>query len=133
MKIKELLRLEAPAPALGWRSFSRARRGRSVSGDASPHAPQRRGAHDRDDPPAITVDFRDVAVEAGRSAPHVSGGEGAQKYILETTGSGVGILDYDGDGLMDVFLPNASTRGRRPGRGADEPSLPQPGRARFQD
>ncbi len=28
-------------------------------------------------------------------------------YILENVGSGAGILDYDGDGLLDLFLANA--------------------------
>src|SRR5947207_8371327 len=59
--------------------------------------------------PPITVDFRDLAVEAGLLAPHVSGGAAAKKYILETTGGGVAIFDADGDGRMDVFLVNGTT------------------------
>jgi hypothetical protein len=59
--------------------------------------------------PPITVDFRDLAVEAGLTAPSVSGGEDHKKYILEATGSGVAILDFDGDGRMDVFLANGTT------------------------
>ncbi len=59
--------------------------------------------------PPIAVDFRDVAVEAGLTAQNVSGGEDKKKYILETTGNGVAIFDYDNDGRMDVFLPNGTT------------------------
>jgi len=59
--------------------------------------------------PPIQVDFRDVAVEAGLTAVNVSGSESKKKYILETTGAGVAIFDYNNDGLMDVFLVNAST------------------------
>lgn len=59
--------------------------------------------------PPIRVDFRDVAVEAGLTAVHVSGGEDRKKYILETTGSGVALFDFDDDGLVDVFLPNGTT------------------------
>src|SRR5690349_13107446 len=43
----------------------------------------------------ITVDFRDVAADAGLTTPNVSGGRDAKRYILETTGSGVAIFDYD--------------------------------------
>jgi enediyne biosynthesis protein E4 len=61
------------------------------------------------DLPPITVDFRDVAEAAGLTAVNVSGAEIHKKYILETTGNGVALLDADGDGLLDVFLVNATT------------------------
>jgi hypothetical protein len=44
------------------------------------------------DLPAITVDFREIAVQAGLTAQTVSGGENEKKYILETTGSGLAIF-----------------------------------------
>jgi hypothetical protein len=59
--------------------------------------------------PPISVDFRDIAVEAGLTAVNVSGGKDRKKYILEATGTGVGIFDFDNDGLMDVFLVNGTT------------------------
>jgi enediyne biosynthesis protein E4 len=59
--------------------------------------------------PPVTVDFRDIAEQAGLTAVNVSGDADKKRYILETTGDGVGIFDYDNDGLMDVFLVNAST------------------------
>lgn len=59
--------------------------------------------------PPITVDFRDIAVQAGLTSSDVSGGIDQKKYILETTGSGVLIFDYDNDGLMDIFIPNGTT------------------------
>jgi hypothetical protein len=59
--------------------------------------------------PPITVDFRDVAEQAGLTATNVSGGAEAKKYILETTGNGVALFDFDNDGLLDIFLPNATT------------------------
>jgi hypothetical protein len=58
--------------------------------------------------PPITVDFRDVALEAGLTAQTVSGLDAAKKYIVETTGTGVALLDYDNDGLLDIFLVNAT-------------------------
>ena len=59
--------------------------------------------------PPITVDFRDIAPQTGLTAVNVSGDAENKKYILETTGSGVVIFDYDNDGLMDVFIPNGTT------------------------
>ena len=57
-------------------------------------------------PPGIKapiVDFRDVAVEAGLTAEVISG-EIDQTYIVENTGTGVALFDYDNDGLQDIFL-----------------------------
>ena len=59
--------------------------------------------------PPIAVDFRDVAAGAGLTAVNVSGGLDHKKYILETTGNGVAIFDFDNDGLMDVYVANATT------------------------
>src|SRR5215470_5066604 len=81
----------------------------AFQGMASPKRAPRRVANIETSLPPIHVDFRDVAAEAGLVAENVSGGEDKKRYILETTGNGVAILDYDGDGLMDVFFPNGTT------------------------
>ena len=52
------------------------------------------------------VKFDDVAQKAGLTAVNVSGAEKNKQYIVETTGNGVAILDYDNDGLPDVLLVN---------------------------
>ena len=52
---------------------------------------------------APEVDFRDVAAQAGLTAEVISG-EIDQTYIVENTGTGVAIFDYDNDGLPDIFL-----------------------------
>ncbi len=52
---------------------------------------------------APNVDFRDIAAQAGLTAQVVSG-ELDQTYIVENTGTGVAIFDYDNDGLPDIFL-----------------------------
>lgn len=55
-----------------------------------------------------TFSFRNTAREAGLTAVTVYGGTKTNKYLLETTGSGVAVLDIDADGWLDVFLVNGS-------------------------
>ena len=52
---------------------------------------------------APLVDFRDIAAQAGLSAVIVSG-ELEQTTVVENTGTGVAIFDYDNDGLPDIFF-----------------------------
>ncbi len=55
------------------------------------------------------VVFEDVAEKAGLTRwRHVMGTE-QKKFILETVGSGVALLDYDNDGWLDIYLVNGST------------------------
>jgi hypothetical protein len=76
---------------------------------ASPTRPRRGVPVIETDLPPIRVDFRDLAVEAGLTARDVSGGPDAKKYILETTGHGIVLFDFDDDGWMDIFLTNGTT------------------------
>src|SRR5689334_4332908 len=59
-------------------------------------------------PDGALADFRDIAAAAGLTARTVIGGERGKQYILETTGGGVAILDYDDDGWPDIFLVNGA-------------------------
>jgi hypothetical protein len=52
--------------------------------------------------------FTNVAQKAGLSARTVYGGRDTNTYLLETTGTGVAALDYDGDGWADIFLVNGT-------------------------
>src|SRR5260370_19450919 len=55
------------------------------------------------------VHFSDVAQKSGLTAPVIFGGENSKKYIIETTGTGVAIFDYDNDGWPDIFVVNGTT------------------------
>ena len=53
--------------------------------------------------------FTDEAQKAGLSTKTVYGGVDTKKYIIETTGTGVAIFDYDNDGWPDIFIVNGTT------------------------
>ncbi len=53
--------------------------------------------------------FEDIARQAGLTAVDIYGGEKKKDFIIETTGNGAAIFDYDNDGWPDIFLPNGST------------------------
>jgi hypothetical protein len=55
------------------------------------------------------ADFEDVAEKAGLTMMNVFGGVDTKKYIIETTGTGVAIFDYDNDGWPDIFIVNGTT------------------------
>ncbi len=55
------------------------------------------------------VVFEDVTKAAGLSGWRHEMGTPQKKYILETDGSGVGLIDYDNDGWLDIYLVNGST------------------------
>lgn len=52
------------------------------------------------------IRYEDIAQEAGLSFRHVAADPVHKQYIIETTGSGVALLDFDQDGLLDIFLVN---------------------------
>src|SRR5256885_1613034 len=57
---------------------------------------------------APIANFADIADKAGLTAQNVFGGLDTKKYIIETTGNGVAIFDYDNDGWPDIFLVNGT-------------------------
>lgn len=57
--------------------------------------------------------FVNIAAAAGLRDVFPNGGAVSKKYILETTGSGIAFIDYDNDGLLDLFVlsgPGGSNR-----------------------
>jgi len=61
-------------------------------------------------PPPVKplANFTDVAEKAGLTMQDIFGGIETKKYIIETTGTGVAIFDYDNDGWPDIFLVNGT-------------------------
>ena len=53
--------------------------------------------------------FMDIAEKAGLSRWSHRDGTKEKQFILDTPGSGVGLIDYDNDGWLDIYLVNAST------------------------
>ncbi|PYV08234.1 MAG: RNA-binding protein, partial [Acidobacteria bacterium] len=49
-----------------------------------------------------------IAAQAGLKAPTIYGGEKSNRYLVETTGCGVALIDYDGDGWLDIYQVNGS-------------------------
>ena len=64
------------------------------------------------------ADFEDIAAKAGLNFEIVSGDKESKKYIIETTGTGVAIFDYDNDGWPDIFIVNGTTLDAKPGAAA---------------
>ena len=80
-----------------------------------------------------SISFVDIAASAGLTVPNTYGGKTRKDYILETTGNGAAIFDYDGDGAEDIFVTNGTTFDKS----TAAPPLPQlyhnDGRGHFTD
>src|SRR6266567_1052870 len=93
----------------------------------SPQAPQTQGAVSTGGAHAAVLDaekrpitaggfvdsgpiiFKDIAEKAGLTKWRHVMGSPEKKFILETVGSGVALLDYDNDGWLDIYFVNGST------------------------
>src|SRR5437016_3775015 len=49
--------------------------------------------------------YKDMTAATGIDFSFRNGQEAGHYAILESLGGGVGLIDYDGDGLLDIFLP----------------------------
>jgi enediyne biosynthesis protein E4 len=72
--------------------------------------------------PQAAVQFTDIAATAGIRFRHTSGASD-RLYLPETLGSGCAMLDYDGDGHLDLLLVNSSRLPGFPGKGPFYPAL----------
>ena len=54
-----------------------------------------------------TIQLRDVTRSTGIKFKHTDGGSG-RRYLMETVSAGVAMLDYDGDGDIDIYFLNGA-------------------------
>lgn len=73
--------------------------------------------------------YVDIAPSSGLVQSNTFGGRDRKQYILETTGNGAAILDFDGDGWNDIFIANGTTLAG--GRGETSRLYRNDGRGRF--
>ncbi|MYG48641.1 MAG: VCBS repeat-containing protein, partial [Gemmatimonadales bacterium] len=80
-----------------------------------------------------SIRFTDVTAAAGIDFVHATGAFG-EKWMPETMGSGVVVLDYDGDGWPDLFFVNSTGwEGRAEDRGARSALLRNLGDGTYRD
>ncbi len=72
------------------------------------------------EPPSIEQEgpklFQDITPGSGVSFTYHNGEEADHLSILESLGGGVGLLDYNGDGLLDIYLPGGGGYGGAHGK-----------------
>ena len=61
----------------------------------------------QNDAPSTTPQFVDIAPQVGLTVSHLASKE--QHYIVESMGGGVGFLDCDNDGRLDIVVTNGSS------------------------
>ena len=57
------------------------------------------------------IRFIDITAAAGLTIPNTYGGKVTKEIILESTGTGAAIFDFNGDGFNDIFIANGTTLG----------------------
>src|SRR6266487_3039103 len=88
----------------------------------------------QDMPPPLTFSFTNIARAAGLDGTTVYGGASSNKYLLETTGTGVAAIDYDRDGRLDLFFVNGSRlEGFAPGQAPVNQLYRNKGDGTFED
>lgn len=103
LPLHDVLALAAPAFGQQQPEQPKGSARQSYSAESRP-AP--RGAYSPVAGTPLGVTFVDMAKEAGLNVETIFGGEHRNKYLLETTGSGVAFFDYDQDDWLDIFLVN---------------------------
>jgi len=107
---------------------------RAVTPGALTLGPRSQSQQSSTDGTDVPFAFTSVGREAGLTAITIFGGRETNRYLLETTGCGVAMFDYDGDGLQDLFFVNGTTLEGFPKGQEPRPHLYRNlGGARFED
>jgi hypothetical protein len=85
----------------------------------NPPAPpaQEPAARKTSPPPAALPHFEDIALQAGLTVPHISSAD--KRYIIESVSGGIGLIDCDNDGKLDIIAVNGSNVDRYRKQGGD--------------
>ena len=105
-----LLRRHAPSPPL---AKPRTNPFEVVPGTEGNPEPDTDGVADS----VCPIQLRDVTDETGITFRHTDGSSG-RRYVVEAMSTGIATVDYDGDGLIDVYFPNGAPL---PGCKTDKP------------
>ena len=72
---------------------------------------------DKKAPPVSAPHFEDIGRQAGLNVPHISSPD--KRYIVESVSGGIGLIDCDGDGNLDIIAVNGSNVDRYRRQGGD--------------
>src|SRR5207302_10942928 len=77
-----------------------------VFAQASPTGSASAPASQSSTPSAPLPRFEDIAPQAGLTTSHISSTE--KRYIIESVSGGIGLIDCDNDGRLDIIAVNGS-------------------------
>lgn len=96
--------------ASGWAQMETQQGGTSTAGVFAPlHDAQHRPITAGGFVSKGAIVFKDVTRESGLASWRYSSGTPEKKYIVESLGGGVALLDYNNDGWLDIYLVNGMT------------------------
>ncbi len=77
-----------------------------ATAQAAPPAPVK-ASEPKPQAPTSLPHFEDVGKQAGLTVPHISTAE--KRYIIESMSGGIGLIDCDNDGKLDIIAVNGSS------------------------
>ena len=87
-----------------------------ATAQAAPPAPVK-GSEPKHQATASLPHFEDIGKQAGLTVPHISTAE--KRYIIESMSGGIGLIDCDNDGKLDIIAINGSSTDRYRQHGGD--------------